>query len=70
MFVRNKKIKGNQYYYVVENSRRDGVVEQKVKAYLGSYRTAKRQIKLLYGDSRDLGKLLNRLEELNQQCSC
>jgi hypothetical protein len=69
MFVRSKKIKGNQYYYVVESLRRDGVVEQKVRAYLGSYKNAKQQIKLLYRNSRDFGKLLNRLEELNQQCS-
>lgn len=69
MFVRAKKIRGNQYYYVVESARKDGRVEQRVRSYLGSYRTAKQQIKLLYRDSRDCGKLLNRLEALNQQCS-
>ena len=44
MFVRSKKIKGNQYYYVCESTRKDGKVEQRVRAYLGSYRNAKQQI--------------------------
>ena len=69
MFVRSKKIKGNQYYDVVESLRRDGVVQQKVRAYLGSYKDAKQQIKLLYrGDV--FKKLSQRLEQLHQQHSC
>ena len=66
MFVRSKKIKGNRYYYVCESKREHGKVEQRVKAYLGTYQTAKQQIKLLYRDSTLSSKLLNRLETLHK----
>jgi len=34
-FVRTKIIKGNQYYYLVENKRVNGVVRQKCLKYIG-----------------------------------
>ena len=34
-FVRTKTIKGNQYYYLVENKRVNGRVIQKCLKYLG-----------------------------------
>lgn len=36
-YLRNKKIKGNNYYYIVEGQRDDkGKVKQKVIKYLGT----------------------------------
>ena len=35
-FLRKKKISGKVYYYLVQNSRIDGKVKQKVIAYLGN----------------------------------
>jgi hypothetical protein len=36
MFIRQKIINGTQKFYLVENTRRDGKVRQKVLAYLGN----------------------------------
>jgi len=36
MFIRVKKIKGKEYYYLVKNTRKDGKVCQKVVKYLGT----------------------------------
>ena len=67
MFLRVKQIKGNCYYYAVESIRKDKKVEQRVRAYLGSYHKAKQQIKLQFAkDTHLLKKLCNRLEELHQ----
>lgn len=67
MFLRVKQIKGNCYYYAVESIRKNKKVEQRVFAYLGSYRKAKQQIKLQFAKDSDLlKKLCNRLEELHQ----
>ena len=35
-YIRNKKIKGNTYYYVVEGKLVKGKVKQKVILYLGN----------------------------------
>ncbi len=35
-YIRNKKIKGNTYYYVVEGKLVKGKVKQKVLLYLGN----------------------------------
>jgi len=35
-YVRNKKIKGKTYYYVIEGNLVDGKVKQKVLMYLGN----------------------------------
>ena len=35
VFIRTKKIKGQKYYYLVENRREDGRVVQKVLRYIG-----------------------------------
>jgi len=35
-YIRNKKIKGNMYYYVVEGKLVKGKVKQKVLLYLGN----------------------------------
>lgn len=35
-YIRNKKIKGNTYYYIVEGKLVKGKVKQKVKRYLGN----------------------------------
>jgi len=35
VFIRTKKIKGQKYYYLVENQRVDGKVVQKVLRYIG-----------------------------------
>ncbi|MBW3015033.1 hypothetical protein KY330_01300 [Candidatus Woesearchaeota archaeon] len=42
MFVRVKKIKGNEYLYVVENSWKNGKVKQKVRKYIGRVYPLKR----------------------------
>jgi len=34
-FIRSKKIRGQAYYYIVENQLVDGRVKQKVLMYLG-----------------------------------
>ena len=45
-YVRNKKIKGKIYYYIVEGKRdKDGKVKQKVIKYLGSVKTILRMVK-------------------------
>lgn len=36
MFVRKKRVKGIEYYYLVKSIRDGGVVRQKVVKYLGS----------------------------------
>jgi hypothetical protein len=38
-FIRTKRIKGIDYFYLVENYRVDGKVRQKVLAYLGQFNT-------------------------------
>ena len=35
-YIRNKKVKGNTYYYVVEGKLIGGKVKQKVLLYLGN----------------------------------
>ena len=35
-YIRNKKVKGNTYYYVVEGKLVKGKVKQKVLLYLGN----------------------------------
>lgn len=35
-YIRNKKIKGHTYYYIVEGKLVRGKVKQKVKRYLGN----------------------------------
>ncbi len=66
MFVRAKKIKGNQYYYVCESARKNEKVEQIVRAYLGSFKKASQRIKVLYKGDVQL-RLLQRLEHLHQK---
>lgn len=34
-FIREKKIQGKVYYYLVENKNVDGKIKQKVLAYIG-----------------------------------
>lgn len=66
MFVRSKRIKGNQYYYVCESVRKDGKVQQQVRNYLGSYHNAERQLKILYqGDI--LSRLVQQLNKLHRK---
>ena len=36
MFIRKKKVRGKNYYYIVENKLVDGKVKQKVLMYLGN----------------------------------
>jgi hypothetical protein len=38
MFIRVKKIRGREYYYLVENKRHGDRVKQKVLKYLGTTR--------------------------------
>ncbi|MBL7055291.1 hypothetical protein ISS07_00085 [Candidatus Woesearchaeota archaeon] len=35
-FIRVKKIKGNEYFYLVENVREKGKIRQKVLKYIGT----------------------------------
>ena len=42
-FIRTKKIKGNKYAYIVENSWKNSKVKQKVKRYLGRVYEFKRK---------------------------
>lgn len=42
-FVRIKTINGNQYYYLVENKRENGVVRQKCLKYLGKTKPMNQQ---------------------------
>ena len=39
MFIRKKKVRGKNYYYIVENKLVDGKVKQKVLMYLGNTET-------------------------------
>jgi len=36
MFIRKKKVRGKNYYYIVENKMVDGKVKQKILVYLGN----------------------------------
>ncbi|MFH1403554.1 MAG: hypothetical protein ABIH11_04715 [Candidatus Altiarchaeota archaeon] len=44
MFVRKKRIKGREYYYLVKSVRRDGRVSQEFVEYLGSEAPSPRQL--------------------------
>lgn len=62
-FIRQKKIKGSNYYYLVEGLRNEnGKVTQRVLQYLGSYKDAIKTVKRMRGF--DITAYLERIKEL------
>ena len=46
VFLRTKKIKGKNYYYIVEAFRKGGKIKQKVVMYVGTVETMLKKLKL------------------------
>lgn len=62
-FIRQKRIKGRNYYYLVEGVRKkEGKVQQRVLQYLGSYQDAVKAIKKL--KNSNVTNYVERLKEM------
>ena len=46
VFLRTKKIKNNNYYYIVESFRENGKIKQKVVMYVGTVENMLRKLKI------------------------
>lgn len=53
MFVREKKVKGNSYFYLVKSERIQGVPRQKVVKYLGVEHPSEDELRALIRDFSD-----------------
>lgn len=45
VFIRSKRIKGREYYYLVKSARRGGKVQQIILEYLGSKYPSREELK-------------------------
>jgi hypothetical protein len=61
-FVRKKRVKGYEYYQVVENYRGDGKVRQRMLEHLGGYPTVEAAIDDLSNLLREYRELTSRYE--------
>jgi hypothetical protein len=59
MFVRKKRIKGREYFYLVENERRGGKVRQKTIASLGEHSTVEAAVNALEAEAAELEREFN-----------
>ena len=46
VFLRTKKIKGKNYYYIVQALRENGKIKQKVLMYVGTIETMLKKLKI------------------------
>ncbi len=64
MFIRAKKVKGHQYYYLVENSRNSGKHRQRIVDYLGRANVAIATLENLKLEASLRQRLVARIREL------
>jgi hypothetical protein len=66
VFTRKKKRRGTAYFYVVENVRINGRVQQRVLCYLGKHRSAKAAYRYWERESEKPGKKTHSLKMMKQ----
>jgi hypothetical protein len=57
-YVRRKRLKGHDYYYLVESFRRDGKVKTRTLKYLGTSPKVPAQYQYLFESKRNRSQLL------------
>ena len=57
-YVRRKRLKGHDYYYLVESFRRDGKVKTRTLKYLGTSPKVPAQYQHLFESKRNRSQLL------------
>lgn len=57
-YVRRKRLKGHDYYYLVESFRRDGKVKTRTLKYLGTSPKVPAQHQYLFESKRNRSQLL------------
>lgn len=57
-YVRRKRLKGHDYYYLVESFRRDGKVKTRTLKYLGTSPKVPAQYHYLFESKRNRSQLL------------